>query len=73
MSSMDVPVVCTGMATPFPTPRTEPPDMSQGVHFNIFNNIWNTNYVLWYCELPSKCELVPDFSIENAERMEDCP
>ena len=23
------------------------PDMTQGVHFNILQNIWNTNYVLW--------------------------
>jgi len=48
LSALDVPVVCTGLATPFPTPRTEPPDMAHGVHFNILNNIWNTNYCLWY-------------------------
>ena len=24
------------------------PDMARGVHFNIVQNIWNTNYVLWY-------------------------
>ena len=22
--------------------------MAHGVHFNILNNIWNTNYCLWY-------------------------
>lgn len=48
ITSLDVPIICTGVATPFPSPRTGPPDMSQGVHFNIFNNIWNTNYVLFY-------------------------
>jgi hypothetical protein len=48
ITSLDVPIVCTGVATPFPTPRTGPPDMTKGVHFNIHQNIWNTNYVLFY-------------------------
>jgi hypothetical protein len=40
LSSLDVPIICTGLPTPFPTPRTAPPDMTQGVHFVLFNNIW---------------------------------
>jgi hypothetical protein len=40
LSSLDVPILCVGDATPFPTPRTAAPDMTKGVHFNIFNNIW---------------------------------
>jgi hypothetical protein len=40
ISSLDVPVVAVGAATPFPSPRTGPPDMSRGVHFNILQNIW---------------------------------
>ena len=48
ISSLDVPIVSFGTANPFPTPRTEAPDMNGGVHFNILNNVWNTNYVLWY-------------------------
>eukprot|EP00730_Choanoeca_flexa_P005701 TRINITY_DN12004_c0_g2_i1.p1 TRINITY_DN12004_c0_g2~~TRINITY_DN12004_c0_g2_i1.p1 ORF type:complete len:799 (+),score=141.55 TRINITY_DN12004_c0_g2_i1:145-2397(+) len=48
IESLDVPLICTGPANPFPTPRTGPPDMTQGVHYNIFQNIWNTNYALWY-------------------------
>lgn len=43
LTSLDVPVVCTGKASPFDTPRTQPPDMKLGVHWNIFQNIWNTN------------------------------
>lgn len=42
LTSLDVPVLCTGKASPFVTPRTQPPDMSQGVHWNVFQNIWNT-------------------------------
>jgi hypothetical protein len=39
--------LCQGTANPFPTPRTGAPDMTQGVHFNISNTIWNTTYVLY--------------------------
>ena len=42
LTSLDVPILCTGKASPFVTPRTQPPDMSMGVHWNIFQNIWNT-------------------------------
>ena len=48
LSSLDVPVLSTGIASPFVSPRNEVPDMLGGVHYNIFQNIWNTNYVLWY-------------------------
>jgi len=48
LSSLDVPVVSTGIASPFISPRDQVPDMLGGLHFNIFQNIWNTNYVLWY-------------------------
>ena len=24
------------------------PDLKNGMHFNLFNNIWNTNFVAWY-------------------------
>ena len=48
LTSLDVPVLCTGKATPFVTPRTAPPDMTEGVSWNIFQNIWNTNYPFWY-------------------------
>lgn len=48
ISSLDVPVACLGEPTPFPSPRTAPPNMTAGVHYNIHQNIWNTNYVLFY-------------------------
>ena len=48
ISSLDVPMVALGKPTPFVTPRDEVPDMSGGIHYNPHNNIWNTNYVLWY-------------------------
>ena len=55
-SSPDVPLVCPIVndssfktPTPFPAPL-QPIDLSllKGFAFNIHNNIWNTNYPLWY-------------------------
>ena len=48
MSSLDVPCISAGNPSPFPTPRDGVPDMRLGLGYNVFNNIWNTNYVLWY-------------------------
>jgi hypothetical protein len=45
LRSLDVPVVALGEVTPFPSPRTEAPDMVKGVHFNILQNLWNTKCV----------------------------
>jgi hypothetical protein len=44
--TLDAALVCTGAPTPFPVLRGAP-DMSQGVAFNLANNIWGTNYVMW--------------------------
>jgi hypothetical protein len=43
----DSSLVCVGPPTPFPTPM-EQPDVSKGFAFNLFNNIWGTNYIMWY-------------------------
>ena len=45
--SLDTSVLCVGYPNPFPTPPS-PPAMDDGFAFNIFNNIWGTNYVMWY-------------------------
>jgi len=47
IESLDSGLVCFGEPTPFPTPFTQP-DITKGVHFNLFNNIWGTNYIMWY-------------------------
>jgi len=26
------------------------PDLSSGVHCNLFNNAWGTNYIMWFGE-----------------------
>ena len=60
LSSYDVPLVCPifiksyydfDPPTPTPFPYTKKPTYRwsvDGFAFNIHNNIWNTNYPLWY-------------------------
>jgi hypothetical protein len=38
--------VSPGKPNPFPNVQTQP-DMTEGVSFNLANNIWGTNYVMW--------------------------
>jgi len=26
----------------------DPPDLRGGMHFNLFNNIWGSNFTMWY-------------------------
>ena len=44
---LDTSVICIGFPTPFPTPMQQP-DTNKGFAFNIYNNIWGTNYIMWY-------------------------
>ena len=46
-TSLDTSVLCVGYPNPFPTPPS-PPALDDGFAFNIFNNIWGTNYIMWY-------------------------
>lgn len=57
LTSSDVPLVCPifvgekGILTPTPFPYLERPTLAtsvDGFAFNIHNNVWNTNYPLWY-------------------------
>jgi len=47
VESLDVALVSLGSPSPFPTPMVlgKPAD---GLFFNFMNNIWGTNYVMWY-------------------------
>ena len=47
--TLDAPVVALGERSPLNFSQ-EQPDLSQGVHFNLFNNAWGTNYVQWFGE-----------------------
>lgn len=44
LHSWDASLVSPGTPTPFPN-GFKPPDMTQGLHVNLANNVWGTNYV----------------------------
>jgi hypothetical protein len=45
--SLDAAMVSPGRPTPFPSLR-DPPELRQGMAHCLANNIWGTNYVMWY-------------------------
>ena len=47
VTALDSTLVCIGPPNPFPTPATAP-EYTKGFSFNLLNNIWGTNYVMWY-------------------------
>jgi len=53
IASVDAPVVSCGLLSPFPTPGDNTTGtlqryMAAGMHWNVQNNIWNTNFPQWY-------------------------
>jgi len=49
VETLDAPVVTMGVKSPLPFSKLQP-DLSGGVHCNLFNNAWGTNYVMWFGE-----------------------
>ncbi len=49
IETMDAPVVALGERTPL-YPSDAQPDISQGIHFSLYNNAWGTNYIQWFGE-----------------------
>jgi hypothetical protein len=47
--SPSAPLVALGVQSPLYFSR-EQPQLEKGVHFNLFNNAWGTNYIMWYAE-----------------------
>lgn len=62
VTAYDTSVVCIGMPNAFPTPVVQP-NVSQGFSFNIFNNVWGTNYIMWYPYLPEDRSSLYRFSM----------
>jgi hypothetical protein len=46
ITPLDAPLVSPGEGNPFPEGQVKP-DLKQGMHFNLANNIWGTNYIMW--------------------------
>ena len=48
VSPIDAPLVSFGTPSAFPVSLTKEPDLSSAAHFILHDNLWNTNYVMWY-------------------------
>lgn len=46
--SIDAGVVQPGDTFPLPTELNATPNISNGYYFNLINNMWGTNYIMWY-------------------------
>ncbi len=49
VKTIDAPVVSLGERSPLVF-SNEQPDLSKGVHSNLYNNAWGCNFVSWYSE-----------------------
>jgi hypothetical protein len=49
VETLDAPVIAFGEKSPLNFSKDQP-DLSGGVHCNLFNNAWGTNYIMWYGE-----------------------
>jgi hypothetical protein len=49
VETLDAPVVTLGIKSPLCFSKRQP-DLSAGVHCNLFNNAWGTNYIMWFAE-----------------------
>jgi hypothetical protein len=49
IETLDAPLVAIGEKSPLNFSRSQP-DLSGGIHCNLFNNAWGTNYIMWFGE-----------------------
>jgi len=58
-TTLDAPLVSVGRQSPLNFSRTQP-TLANGIHFNLFNNAWGTNYIMWFAE-DARFRFVLDF------------
>ena len=63
VASLDAGLLCYGEPTAFPTPFA-PADLSYGASWNLWNNIWGTNYPQWYPFDPKDSNIEYRFSVK---------
>jgi Domain of unknown function (DUF5054) len=49
VDTIDAPLVALGDRTPLGFTKSQP-DLAKGIHCNLLNNAWGTNYLMWYGE-----------------------
>ena len=48
VASLDAPILGIGEPWPFPVRESEQPEGAPQFSYNLYNNIWGTNYPQWY-------------------------
>ncbi|AXC14622.1 hypothetical protein ACPOL_5374 [Acidisarcina polymorpha] len=49
VETLDAPLIALGARTPLGFSNSQP-QLSSGIHSNLYNNAWGTNYIMWYGE-----------------------
>jgi len=49
VETLDAPIVTLGTKSPLCFSNSQP-DLTAGIHCNLFNNAWGTNYIMWFGE-----------------------
>ncbi len=49
VETLDAPLIALGEKSPLNFSRAQP-DLSGGIHCNLLNNAWGTNYIMWFAE-----------------------
>lgn len=49
VETLDAPLIALGEKSPLNFSKSQP-DLSGGIHCNLFNNAWGTNYIMWFGE-----------------------
>ena len=49
VDTIDAPIVSLGLRTPLVFSNDQP-DLSKGIHSNLYNNAWGCNFISWYSE-----------------------
>ena len=49
IETLDSPVIALGEKSPLNFSISQP-DLTGGIHCNLFNNAWGTNYIMWFQE-----------------------
>ena len=47
IETLDAPLVAPGKPSQLDFNNNQP-DLTQGVHFNLHNNLWGTNFPMWF-------------------------
>ena len=63
IQSADAALVRWGTPAPFPTPMLTPVDTAEGASFVLWDNLYNTNYVLWWPFMTQYEDIVFRFAI----------